>query len=309
MSENNVDSWTLLRKFRNILDKYGHTISANEYDKIIDGDKPSRSTTRRYIGVWQVCVSKALELSDIKSGNTTTGELINIVRLCDWHVPYHDEDVLNCAVNFCGRIQPDIIVVDELHDFYALSRFDKDPKRISSLQDELDEVEKYLGVIRELCPKAKIIMLESNHQARLKKYIWRTATSLCSLRCLDTPTLMQLDKYGIEFFATFTYRNFLFKHGSVIRKHGGYTAKAEFDREGMSGCSGHSHRIGQYYVTKRGGEYTWMECGCLCKREDVEYIDGTADWQHGIGMIGFKKDSDHFVARVIPIIDNEILWV
>lgn len=311
METTNIDSWNLLKRLRSIIDKYGDTITPNEYDYIKESDKPSRGTLRRYIGGWQVCLNKARELDLNKPSilsASSSNKLINVIRLCDWHIPFHDEDALHCAIDFCNKIQPDIIVMDELNDWYVLSRFDQDPKRINSLQDELDITEHYLNIIRQLCPNSRIILLESNHQERMRKYIWRTAGKLVSLRCLETPSLLSLDKYDIELFETFTYKDFLFKHGNIIRPHSSYTARMEFEQEGMSGCSGHSHRIGQYFVTKRGGEYTWLECGCLCKREDVEYIRGTSNWQHGIGFISFKEDSNHFVARVLPIIDNEILF-
>ena len=98
-----------------------------------------------------------------------------IVSLTDWHVPYHDEKAIDVALAFCKLIKPDVIIIHEIHDFYAVSRFDKDPTRISGLQSEIDEVTKYFWALRKLCPKSRIILLESNHLARLKKYrvpIW-----------------------------------------------------------------------------------------------------------------------------------------
>ncbi len=79
------------------------------------------------------------------------------------------------------------------------------------------------------------------------------------------------------------------------------------DREGMSGQSGHTHRCSAYYVTKRGGSYTWSEAGCLCDLQP-EYIDGVADWQHGVGLVSFEKKGVQFYARTIPIIEYRLMW-
>ena len=149
-------------------------------------------------------------------------------------------------------------------------------------------------------------MLESNHLARLKRYLWSQAPELHGLRALRLENLLQVDKTGLEFKEIFRFNNFLFKHGDIVRKHSGYTAKAEFDKEGVSGASGHTHRLGVYYTTKRSGKYVWLECGCLCTLRP-EWIRGVPDWQHGLGLISFGDDG-HFEAKAVPIINYQILW-
>lgn len=243
-------------------------------------------------------------------GRAKKGRSYDVVRLSDWHVPFHDEDAIEVAFEFCKHLQPKIIVVDELHDFYAISRYDKDPKRKTGehLQSELDTVNGYLAQLRSICPKARIVMLASNHLDRLKKYLWKKAPELNGLDALRLENLIRLKENKIEYHKDFVFRNFLFKHGNIVRKHSSYTAKGEFLDEGMSGMTGHTHRLGQYYVTQRGGKYTWVECGCLCITETAEYINGVPNWQHGVGLVSFKGNSDHFDARPIPIIDYEILF-
>jgi hypothetical protein len=231
----------------------------------------------------------------------------NIVSLNDVHCPFQDSLAVDVAIKFCGFIQPDIIILHEWHDFYNLSRFDKDPLREESLQYEIDEVKKYFWAIRKLCPKSRIILLNSNHLDRLKKYCWRQAQALSSLNVLKIEKLLELSEFKIEYMEDFTHENFLFTHGNIVRKDSGMTARTELQREGVSGCSGHTHRLGVHYKTLRGGSYVWLESGCLCKL-NPEYIEGTADWQQGISLISFKPNSDHFYAQVLPIINYQILW-
>lgn len=231
----------------------------------------------------------------------------NIISLTDWHVPYEDKNALNLAFNFCGEIQPDIIIVHELHDFYTLSRFHKDPTRKEHLQVEIDLVNKYLKDLRRKCPKSRIILLQSNHLERLRKYLWSVAPALAGLRSLRVEALLELKKLDIEYKPDFLFRGVLFKHGNIVRQDSSYTAKGEFLKEGCSGVSGHTHRLGLYYVTKRGGKFVWVESGCLCKTK-AEYVEGTANWQNGISLVSFKQDSRKFYATVIPIIDNTLLF-
>lgn len=236
----------------------------------------------------------------------------DIVKLNDWHVPWHDIYAIEVAFAFCEAIQPSIIILDEVHDFYALSRFDKDPRRKNRLQEEIDTCTVYLKELRLRCPNSRMILMGSNHLDRLRKFLWRKAEELADLRALQLEELLCLKEIGIEFMDVYVHRpsedpksSFLFKHGDLVRKFGGYTAKAELENEGTSGMSGHSHRLGVHYSTKRGGEYTWVEAGCLCQR-DAEYIDGVSNWQHGLGLLQVRNG--HFLALPIPIINYELVW-
>jgi hypothetical protein len=152
-------------------------------------------------------------------------------------------------------------------------------------------------------------LLGSNHLARLKKFLWKVAPALNCLRSLEIETLLELKKFNIEFKEYgFTFKNVLFKHGDIVRKFSGYTAKGEWEKEQVSGCSGHTHRLGVYYHTVRGGSYVWVEAGCGC-RLDAEYLHGgVANWQQGFAVFGFNPNSDHFYATVVPIINKKIYW-
>jgi hypothetical protein len=231
-----------------------------------------------------------------------------VVRCSDFHVPYHDEKAISCLLSFLAYIQPKILVIDEVIDFYSISRYDKDPSRKLDLQRDINKSIKILESLRKAIPKAKIVMVESNHDKRLKKYLNSRAEELSCLDCLNFNNLLDLNRLNIEYRKDFMFRGVLFKHGSIVRQHSSYTAKAEMERENVSGCSGHTHRLGLHFKTQRGGSFVWMETGCLCKTKNVEYIDGTSNWQTGFAMFDFKKDSNRFYPIVIPIIDNEIMF-
>lgn len=235
-------------------------------------------------------------------------KLFNIVKINDAHIPFQDTDALGAAIRFAKRIQPAIVVIDEWNDFYSVSRFSRDPERRTMLQDEINEGVQWRKKLRKAVPDSRIIELESNHMKRLKKYLWSQAAELSCLDCLDLRKLFSFSDLGIEYTDFFSYRRFLFKHGNRVKKYSGYTAKNEYADEGMSGASGHTHRLGQHYRTKRGGRYTWIECGCTCDLQP-EYMEGKiVDWQHGIGIVRFVGDTYHYVAHPLPIIDGEVIF-
>ena len=229
----------------------------------------------------------------------------NIVTLCDFHIPFHDVEAIQAALGFCRKVQPHVIILHELHDFYALSRFDKDPERITGLQTELNWVGDYLRLIRDTCPDSRIILLNSNHLDRLRKYLWSHAQALASLEALAIPELLNLKRYNIEYEDNFIYNNVIFKHGNLVSKEAGMTARRELAAENMAGVSGHTHRLAIIYKHDRGlGSRFWMEGGCLC-RLDAEYLEGRIpDWQQGISIV--SSDDDSCFAMPLPIIDGKI---
>jgi hypothetical protein len=235
--------------------------------------------------------------------NKMTTELI--VRLNDWHIPHQDLKAVELQLKFCREIQPNTIIIDEWHDFYEVSKYDKDPSRHDDLQNEIDEAERYIGRLRKYCPKARIILLDSNHLDRLRRYLWSEARALSSLRALNIDQLLNLEKYKVEFKKDFNYRGVFFKHGNVVRRFSAYSAKGEFEKEQMSGVSGHTHRLGLYFHTSRAGKYFWMESGCAC-RLDAEYIEGIANWQLGFSAVRF--DEGEATPILIPIVDYKIHW-
>jgi hypothetical protein len=242
-----------------------------------------------------------------KEGKMKADKKIKVVCLTDWHVPYEDSKVVELMIDWCRSEQPEIIVLHEVHDFYELSRFDKDPARQFDLQDEIDLVNGYMDKLRKACPKSRLILLESNHLARLKKFLWRNAPALNSLRALKLEKLLELDKFNIELKEHFMFKGVLFKHGDLVRKFSSYTAKGEFEKENVSGASGHTHRLGLYFHTVRGGAHVWMECGCGCKLTP-EYITGIPNWQNGFGVFCFEEKGKHFYPTVVPIINHQLFW-
>lgn len=242
-----------------------------------------------------------------KEGKMKSEKRIRVVSLTDFHVPFEDPKVIQLMIDWCASEQPEIIVFHEIHDFYELSKFDKDPERNVDLQDEIDRVNCYMAQFRKACPKARMILLESNHLNRLKKFLWREAPALNCLRILKLEKLLELDKFNIELKRVFEFKGVLFKHGDLVRKFSAYTAKGEFEKENVSGASGHTHRLGLYFHTVRGGAHVWMECGCGCFLTP-EYISGIPNWQNGFGLFEFELKGKHFYPTVIPIINHQIFW-
>jgi UDP-2,3-diacylglucosamine pyrophosphatase LpxH len=226
----------------------------------------------------------------------------------DQHFPFQDPIAIGLSTDFIRVHKPEVIhVLGDLLDFYCLSRFDKDPNRKGCLQGEIDEAKDYLAELRKACPRATIKYSLGNHENRLQKYIWQNSEELASLRSLSLPHLLELEKLKIschDDLHPYHEGPLLFVHGSIARKHSGYSAKAHYDRFGCPVIHGHTHRLGSYYHRVWDTQHGAWENGCLCSL-DPHYLL-KPDWQQGFSAIYFE--GNHFTVNSVPIINGTYVW-
>lgn len=234
------------------------------------------------------------------------------VFVSDVHAPFHDKLAVKACLSFVRWWKPDqIVFMGDLVDFYAISRFNRDPERRFKLQEEIDAGVEVLESFCKASPNSKKIFLRGNHEHRFQKYFWSVAPEAASLRSNDIVVQLKLKEMDIDYIedGKMKMKETVIKHGNIVRKFSAYTAKGEFESCGVSGVSAHTHRLGRYFHTHEGGSFTWMETGCLCDLSP-EYMEGkVANWQQGFG-IGFYKNSGskRFNINLIPIVKGKAMW-
>jgi UDP-2,3-diacylglucosamine pyrophosphatase LpxH len=232
-----------------------------------------------------------------------TGRDETILFIPDIHCGDHDERAVALMLGVVQHLQPDrIIQLGDALDFYALSRFDKNPLRFAArVQYELDvQAELYLR-IRELAPRARLQQIEGNHEARGIVFLWKNP-ALADLRALQLPNLMRLGDLGWEpkIHKEIWLANgaFVVRHGTYIRRWGGYSAKAELDATLVSGISGHTHRQAVYPLSSHSGELIWCEAGSL-QKNPPEWRISFQNWQQGVVIGEFERDGNSFALNPI----------
>ena len=251
----------------------------------------------------------SLESVVVKAEDEMKGRYKKAVILPDIHVPDHDMNAILPILRFIKDIQPDMIVsLGDFYDFHDVSKFDKDPTKTQSLQKEIDEGKKLWKAIKACAPKAELYLLTGNHEQRLHKYLLRNP-ELYSLSSLKLENILELKEYGVKIIPVnkdlFLNKNLLLTHGAQadggkLSTKSGYTANANLLKKGVSGISGHSHRLGASFKTDYTGTKAWYEAGCLSKL-DPEYTK-RPDWQHG--FIVAHYGSEFFHVQMIPITES-----
>ena len=238
----------------------------------------------------------------------TRSETEYVVFGSDFHFPYQDDAAVASFLNLVKGLSPDRVVLNgDIADFFQLSRFNVSGDRIENLQEEIDQASVFRSAVREAAPNAVLDECSGNHDDRVITYVHKNAQALKSLRALSPASLFLYDELGINWHpgAGFLLRkNFIVKHGSFVRSEAGASAKAEFMAAGISGISGHTHRLAPY---SKGG-YTpriWWEQGCFC-RLDPDYVIGKPNWQQGCIVGEFSTKSESFVLHPVAFVDGKL---
>lgn len=216
----------------------------------------------------------------------------------DTHGRFVDDQALNIACSIISEANIDILVhLGDVGDFYSVSKYIKNPARRLQLQDDVEEAAIILGRLDQAVSEdTRKILIEGNHEVRIKRYIESNAPALATIEDLQVKRLLGLDSIGWEYIDhdIELFPEFLVKHGNRVAQHSGYTARAELQAAWMSGISGHTHRLALHEFTSRRnfirGERPsfWIENGCLCENE-MEYTAGNGNWQQGFTIIKFDK--------------------
>ena len=118
-----------------------------------------------------------------------------ILILSDTHIEFHDNQAIIAALDYGVEKNMNTILLNgDIMDCYSLSRFVKDP-RARSLKQELEDVKKFLDVLKEL--KVKIYYKLGNHEERLEKYLMIKAPELLGIPEYELQTLLQFGARGI----------------------------------------------------------------------------------------------------------------
>jgi len=236
--------------------------------------------------------------------------LTKIVFPTDEHHPYVDWNALAVATQITKDFEPDVrFAGSDGVDFYSISRFDKDPDLFrNNLQVELDSWAFAQSLWQAVTPDATVYFLIGNHEDRLRRYLWKNK-ELYGLRALELENIFRFKELGITMSQydglEQNFSNHLVvKHGSIVRKHSGYTARAELEKENysISTLSGHTHRGAHIFQSTRSGVKQAVEAFCLCNTSP-NYLHNP-NWQNGLvfatvddqgvefELIPFRKSSD-----------------
>ena len=231
--------------------------------------------------------------------------------MSDLHIPYHRHDCISLALETGKAAGIDTILLNgDVIDFYGISRFNKDPKRMP-IESEIDIVKSFLSLLKAEFPGVRIIYKFGNHERRLKTYLQTQADALTGLRCLALEQLLELDELGIEYLKM--ERCLLGKltvlHGDELPHGMGMPvnpARGVFLRAKDSTLVGHHHQVSEHSEgTISGKSIACWSTGCLCDLSPDYLYYGGLRWSHGFALVEVESDGTFTVFNK-RIIDGKV---
>lgn len=228
---------------------------------------------------------------------TSTGEDTDYLVINDLHVPFHDTNTLNQAVEYAVEHGiGNLIINGDLLDLFGVSRFAKD-KHIT-LKTEMNAATKLLSSLSDIFEL--IILIEGNHERRIKNWTYANISPDISW-LFKVDLLDQLsDKFSNVFYAGGWWAQIgtvIFAHPNSFSSIPGRTAinvSDHFMGRGIyhSGVViGHTHKIFNSIHRRT----IIMETGCAVNDMDYTTESGnvTRDpWERGFAVVHIKANGD-----------------
>jgi len=253
--------------------------------------------------------------------------------------PFHDERAMSVALKIVQLENPEQVV--NLGDFLDLpqqGKYEQEASFANTTQLAIDAGYEFLAKQRNAAPKAKIILVEGNHDRRMQKFVQFNALSAFGLKragypdswpVMSIPYLLRLDDLGIDYIDAYPAgvhwitHNLRAIHGNKVRSGGSTAASYANSTPHISTVFGHIHRLEIQSRTTfdRLGKIRTMNIspGALCRVDgavpsvngaigiDGRPVDHTEDWQQGVAVIKYK-DSGEFFVDLVQIEDGHTVY-
>lgn len=240
---------------------------------------------------------------------TQSKEVTRTYVVSDIHGEFQDPQAVQLFLRVVADQKPNrVVILGDAVDFYCISRWSKDPKRMTpdGLGRDLGYWYDFASKLRKAVPFAEVDFVDGNHEDRLRRYVWDHAAALNDF--IDYEKIMKFEEYKIKYRGKkFMSDGILFTHGSLIRQDPGASAKAEFFKHGCNGISGHTHRLGDYIARGEDSLRGWWESGCLCSLNPI-FME-LPNWALGWLIILNMPGRDSFDVKQVRILPKYKCWV
>jgi len=233
-----------------------------------------------------------------------------ILLLSDIHVPYHNIQAITKAIEYGKEKNVNAIMFNgDTLDCYALSRYEKDPRK-RKFAEELESCRQLLQVFRDEFPGVPFYFKLGNHEERYEAYLRTKAPELLGTSQFTLDVLLKMGELGCDFIQD----KRIIKAGKLNILHGHEFGRSVFSpvnpargyymRAKASVICGHNHQTSEHSENNLEGKVvtTWST-GCLCEIHP-QYMP-INKWNYGFAYIQVFKDGG-FEVDNIKIIKGKI---
>lgn len=235
-----------------------------------------------------------------------------LLILSDIHIPFHSISALTATFDYAKKEKPDCILLNgDTIDFFALSRFLKDPKK-RNFAEELNTFKNFFPILEKTFKGAKIVFKEGNHEERYQHFLWQKAKELVGVDEFEFENIIKARANGIDFVGEkrIIHANKL----NVIHGHefsqGFFSpvnvARGLALRAKASAIQGHNHQSSEHtQVDINGKVMTTFSVGCLCELHPA--YAPINNWNNGFCLVDLASDGQDFEVRNKRIYKGKVL--
>lgn len=252
-------------------------------------------------------IKKELKLPELHQLSNKTERWLIIP---DTQIPYHDKESLKAVLKYAKTVKWDgCIQLGDFMDWDWISKWSKENQRkvegsrflseYVAANEVLDDIQ---DAVRAKNKKAKIVILEGNHDWRIENVIDKTP-ALEGL--IEMERGLRLEERDVTYWKYWTHRkpyiigDAYFIHGEYIgNNHAGKTA-TNYHRNVFYG---HVHDRASATKTTAYGESVFCESFGTLSRFDLEYMGyKPSNWMQCFGEFFFRPNGNfnHYVTNVI----------
>lgn len=237
----------------------------------------------------------------------------------DTHFGFECWDTLNIFLQAVEELKPERVILNgDTVDLLSISKYSKDPRHTHTINDEIESYHKFLKLLHDVTEpfQSEILETNGNHSGNgIEGRWWRYISASDDIKqLLELPQIAENLSYTKVFHPQADWsrirlvdatedvdslvelpNNVFVYHGDIVRKHGGFSARGNFEKHFASTITSHTHRLGSTYQTipKIGSRPMEIvenhEIGCACKLNPT-YVKG-ANWQNGFCIASYTEDS------------------
>lgn len=241
----------------------------------------------------------------------------NALILSDLHIPYHDEEAIDIAIEDGQNHNTDLVVLNgDLIDFYACSYWETDP-RMRNLKEEIEVARSMIRVIRGAFPKARILYKLGNHCERWEMYLMRKAPELLGIEDFELDQILRLKESNIEIVDGKKPIVLDSGKGQLHLVHGHEFQKTSiaapvnparglYLRSKENSLCGHHHQSSEHTEKSLGQNIvTCWSTGCLCDMHPI-YCP-INKWNLGYARVTRNVSKGGFRVKNLKLLNGEII--
>lgn len=232
-----------------------------------------------------------------------------ILLLSDIHIPYHDVDAIEAAVEYGINEGVDTVYLNgDIIDFFGCSFHEKDARKRPRMSEELEMARQFLDWLRYKFPSEQIYFIPGNHCQRLERYLVVKAPELLGIDEFRLQNILRLGEKGIHWLehkSKVYFGKLLVEHGDKMKGAGGVNpARSLLLKFKKSTICGHFHRTSQANSKVYDGDIqmAWST-GCLCELEP-EYME-VNEHNHGAAIVDVEPNGN-FRVNNFQIINGKV---